>query len=69
MIIDDQLFNIDAVKILLNHCRKGMVNKFDSAIDGQDGIEQVQRHIEKYGSENPYKLILTDCNMPRKDGY
>ena len=39
LIIDDQLFNIDAVKILLNHCRKGMVNKFDSAIDGQDGIE------------------------------
>ena len=32
LIVDDQLFNIDAIKILLEHCRKGMINKFDKAL-------------------------------------
>ena len=69
LIVDDQLFNIDALKILLSHNRAGLINKFDQAIDGQDAIEVVQKHIYENGEENPYKLILMDCNMPRKDGY
>jgi CheY-like chemotaxis protein len=69
LIVDDQLFNIDALKILLSHNRSGLVNKFDTAIDGQDAIEVVSNHIAQFGVSNPYKLILMDCNMPRKDGY
>ena len=63
------LFNIEAIKILLKNCRKGLVNKFESALDGQEAIDIVDQHIKKYGNQNPLKLILMDCNMPKKDGY
>ena len=46
-----------------------MVNKFDSAIDGQEAIDKVKSHIKEFSGENAYKLILMDCNMPKKDGY
>ena len=46
-----------------------MVNKFDTAMDGQEAIDKVKSHIMEFSTEKAYKLILMDCSMPRKDGY
>ena len=69
LIVDDMLFNIEAIKILLRNCRKGFINKFESALDGQEAIDKVDDHIKQFGEKSPLKLILMDCNMPKKDGY
>lgn len=63
------LFNIEAIKILLKNCRKGLINNFECALDGQEAVDKVISHIQNHGIENPIKLILMDCNMPKKDGY
>ena len=69
LIVDDMLFNIEAIKILLMKCRKGLINKFECALDGQEAVDKVSLHIKQHGDRNSFKLILMDCNMPKKDGY
>jgi len=71
MIVDDEPFNIDALKIALQCAtieRPGFnfSNRVDSASNGAKAVELLK---SKYEAGFTYKFILMDCNMPRMDGY
>ena len=71
LIVDDQVFNLDALIIIL-----GMVLKIDvekvcvKANSGEDALKKVMLDVNENGQEfSSYSLILMDCNMPFMDGY
>ena len=71
MIVDDEPFNLDALKIILQ-CATADVpafnfrNRIDTARNGLRAVEAVKK---AYKDGFSYKLILMDCNMPKMDGY
>ena len=72
LIVDDQSFNIDALKIIMKYKIGLETNIFcDSACDGFDAINKVINDVEENhnGEKSSYLLILMDCNMPHLDGY
>ena len=72
LIVDDQSFNIDALKIILKY-KIGLETEIfcDSASDGFDAIKKIINDVEEKhdGLASSYQLILMDCNMPHLDGY
>ena len=71
LIVDDEPFNIDALKITLQCATAerenfNFKNRVDSASNGLKAVEMVKK---KYKEGFNYKLILMDCNMPKMDGY
>ena len=72
LIVDDQSFNVDALKIILKY-KIGLETDIfcDAASDGFDAIQKVIDDVEKNhdGLASSYQLILMDCNMPHLDGY
>ena len=70
--MDDQSFNIDALKIILKYKIGIETDIFcDQACDGFDAVEKVIQDVElnHQGQRCSYQLILMDCNMPHLDGY
>ena len=70
LVVDDEQFNIDALKIILRyHCNIDADEICDSAFDGKQALEAVQNNVEcNQGFSCDYELILMDCNMPIMDG-
>lgn len=70
--MDDQSFNIDALKIILKY-KIGIDSDIfcDAASDGYEAIQLVIDDVERRhnGLQSSYQLILMDCNMPHLDGY
>ena len=71
LIVDDQVFNIEAILIIL-----GMVLKVDvdniceRANSGEEALKKVIENVEVNNEEFcNYSLILMDCNMPFMDVY
>ena len=70
LIVDDEPFNIDAIKIV-TQCATANLNNFDfknrvdTATNGLKAIEMVKKRTK---DGYTYKLILMDCNMPQMDG-
>ena len=69
MIVDDQSFNIEALKIILKY-NVGLDSKIycESALSGQEAVKMVKRDFEENG-RSKFSLILMDCNMPGMDGF
>lgn len=71
LIVDDEPYNIDALKIVLQ-CATADISNFnfrgrvDTATNGAKAVDLVKA---RYKEGFNYKLILMDCNMPRMDGY
>ena len=71
MIVDDEIFNINALMIMLRCFTSINPDEVcDIAMDGLDCINKVQSNIDKnQGMYCDYHIILMDCNMPFCDGY
>ena len=70
LIVDDEPFNIDAIKIVTqcatSHLKNfDFKNRVDTATNGINAIETVKKRTKDGFT---YKLILMDCNMPQMDG-
>ena len=71
LIMDDQMFNIYALKIMLR-CFTIIEpdDVSDIALNGQEAIKKVVQNISNnQGSHCDYSIIFMDCNMPFIDGY
>jgi CheY-like chemotaxis protein len=63
LVVDDNTFNVYSLKLMIEEFFK--IN-CDVAYSGVEGIKMVTQRFEK--NQSPYKLILTDINMPEMDG-
>ena len=68
LIVDDELFNLQAMMIVLKAAaaKLGYSPEYidqivDQELSGKEALRQVQN--------NKYKLIITDLSMPGMDGY
>lgn len=71
MIVDDEPFNIDSLKICLQCATADRPNfNFKGRIDtASNGLNAVELLKKKYKDGYSYKFIMMDCNMPKMDGY
>lgn len=71
LIVDDEPFNIDALRITLQ-CATAEIanfnfkNRVDTAANGLKAVEIVK---QRYSEGMCFKFIMMDCNMPKMDGY
>ena len=70
MLVDDQSFNIEALKIIIFNVFEVDIKKHVSiAYSGVEAINLIIEDIESnfklgWGAVSSYKLILMDCSMP-----
>ena len=70
LIVDDQNFNIEALKIILTFICKLPDEIIDIAMSGQAAINLIKANVQQNKNRDcNYTLILCDCNMPIIDGY
>ena len=71
MLVDDEPFNLDSMKIVIQCASVEIANfNFKNRIDtARNGLRAVDLLKAKYNAGFTYKLILMDCNMPKMDGY
>ena len=65
LVVDDIVFNVDAIYILLLACQLKTDLQVHFAFNGQQAVDQVVAQPDHL----QYDLILCDCNMPVMDGY
>ena len=74
LLVDDQGFNITALKIILKvQFKIDSDQKCDVAMNGEEAVKAVMVDFMKNQSLrknfSSYKIILMDCQMPFMDGY
>jgi CheY-like chemotaxis protein len=71
LIVDDQQFNIEAMKIVLNYSVGIDAERLcDCAHNGKQALNMIIQDVEEQDNLScSYNLILMDCNMPFMDGY
>lgn len=74
LLVDDQGFNITALKIILKvQFKIDSDQKCDVAMNGEEAVKAVMDDFMKNQSLgknfSSYKIILMDCQMPFMDGY
>ena len=63
--VDDIVFNIDALHIILESLGVNASKQVHEAYNGEQAVTQVTSQED----DLQYDLILCDCNMPVMDGY
>jgi CheY-like chemotaxis protein len=71
LIVDDEPFNIDSLKIALQCATIGKKDfnfkgRVDTAYNGINAVDTVRK---RYQEGLNFKFIMMDCNMPQMDGY
>ena len=70
--MDDQPFNIEALKIILKTQLK-IDKKIDQALNGAEALSLIisdfNTNLEQGCRYTSYKVIFMDCQMPFMDGY
>ena len=67
MVAEDQLINLEVIKNQIG--KLGLTDKTTYSGNGQELIEEVQSILSKpLVSDKPISLILTDFQMPKKNG-
>ena len=73
LIVDDQSFNIDALKIIMKYHLGIDSGKYcTGALSGEQALEIIQKDIVSQTMDPPrskFSLIFMDCNMPGMDGF
>ena len=74
LIVDDQVFNINAMLIILSHSVKIDQSICFKATSGKQALKIITDNIAYNYNHNhtkrcDYELIFMDCNMPFMDGY
>ena len=64
LVVDDQIFNIEAIKVVLKVCKIDLDTQVTHAFNGQQAVDRVKERQ----AQNMFDLILMDCNMPFMDG-
>lgn len=71
LIVVDEPFNLDALKIILQ-CATADIPHFNfrnRVETASNGVRAVEAFKKAYKDGFSVKLILMDCNMPKMDGY
>lgn len=68
MVVDDEPFNIMAVKGMMRVLKFDYRDLVDSCRNGEEAVRLMEKAIED-NDVNRYGLILTDISMPFMDGY
>ena len=70
LIVDDQSFNIEALKIILHYCIGLNTQLYcKAALSGHQALQMVKDDFENNTeNETTFNLILMDLNMPGMDG-
>ena len=68
MLVDDEPFNIQALKGLFGVLKMKEMHLIDVCYNGEESVKLMERAIQE-GDINRYSLILTDMSMPFMDGY
>ena len=85
LIVDDQIFNIEALISILVYKFNLDKNSIDHAMNGEEALKIIKKDLKNHSRarvsiSNPvefnpenvmssYILILMDCNMPFMDGF
>ena len=70
LIADDQIFNIQALKIQLKVLKLKSNVHIHQAFNGHEAVELISNDLEaNHGRSCSFSFILMDCNMPFMDGY
>jgi len=70
LLVDDLLYNLDALKIFID-ISLGLGKANEICDTAKNGLEAVQMVLNDCNQRNhsSYKIIFMDGNMPRMDGY
>ena len=69
MVVDDEAFNIEAVKGLMKVLKFEAGSTItDYGYNGEQAVQMIEKAIQEDDIYR-YQLILTDCSMPFMDGY
>ena len=61
LIVDDEPFNLIAVRVILNSIDPSLDSLIDTSRNGLEALQASKKHL--------YGIIFMDCNMPIMDGY
>ena len=69
LVVDDQTYNIDALKSILHFKLKIDLTYVDRASNGLEALNMIKQDFKHNQGKCSFDVIFMDCNMPFMDGY